>query len=249
MILKTEKKVVLITGSSSGIGRATAVRFARAGYAVVVTYVREAEAGKGVLDECVKAGAPDAILVQLDVTDQASIAQALETVMKKFSRIDILINNAGIAVKSPLVEQNPEIIDSQIVTNLLGAILVTRAFLPVITKGIMFIGSKTALAGKRKMSVYSATKFGVRGFAQSLALEYPQLHILLVNPGLVATRMGKADGESPEKVANSIFKSALGEYWVSSGGDVNVWEYQYGKIVRYGILFFGFVKKLVKKIW
>lgn len=243
-----EHKVVFITGSSSGIGRATALRFAKAGYAVVVSYFHDEEAGREVFRECREASAPEVLLVRLDVKEIQSIQTCVGDIMKTFGHIDILINNSGVAVKSLLVEQDLEIIHKQISTNLTGAILVTRACLPYLTTSLVMVGSNVALHGMKKMSVYSATKFGLRGFVQSLAQEYPKLNIHVVNPRLTATRSSNFRGDPPEVVADIIFQSAIGYYRVRSGGDINVWEYRYGRLIRYGILFIAFVKRIVKKM-
>lgn len=217
-------KVVLITGSSSGIGRETAYRFAQAGAKLVLTYNRGETRGERAERRCRKLGAKDTLLLHLDVTDDRSISEIVKRVLKKYGRVDFLINNAGTGVFIPFKEHTMKDIERQIETNLEGLIKLTRVFLPYIKKGIINIASAAGKTAYAEMSVYCGTKFGVRGFTQVLAEEQPRLRICCVNPDMTATRLTGYEGRPPSEVAEVIFKAASGVIKVTPGGDADVWK-------------------------
>jgi short-subunit dehydrogenase len=129
-------KVVLIMGSSSGIGRETAYRFAQTGVKLVLPYNRGKARGERAERRCRKLGAKDTLLLHLDVTDDMGISEIVKRVLKKYSRVDFLINNAGTGVFIPFKEHTMRNIGRQIRTNLEGLIKLTHAFLPYIKKGL-----------------------------------------------------------------------------------------------------------------
>ncbi len=217
-------QVVLITGSSSGIGRETAYRFASEGASLVLTYYRGKTRGESAERKCKKLGAANTLLFQLNVMDNRSISSALMRVRKKFRKIDFLINNAGIGVFSPFKKQSVRDIENQIRTNLEGLIKVTHAFLPYVGKGIINVASAAGKEAYSEMVSYCASKFGVRGFTQGLAIEHPRLKICSVNPDETATRLSGYVGRPPSEVADVIFRAASGKIRINSGGDVDVWE-------------------------
>lgn len=225
--MNLEGKVVLVTGSSSGIGKETAIRFAQKGCKVIITYNTEKEKGEEVLQACQKYG--DALLIHLDVTDDRSIDRAVSAV-EKFSRIDVLVNNAGIMHMANLVLQSVEDITTEVHTNLLGLIKMTRAFLPYFYRqknGIIInCASGAGKTGYPRLSVYCATKFGVRGFTQALAAELPDgIRVYCVNPGTTATRLTNYQGKDPKKVAEIIVLAAEEKLSKKSGDDIDVWDY------------------------
>jgi NAD(P)-dependent dehydrogenase (short-subunit alcohol dehydrogenase family) len=217
-------QVVLITGSSSGIGRETAYRFSQAGAKLVLTYNRGKARGLRAEKRCQKLGAEDTLLLHLDVTHDRSISDVLRRVLRKYGRVDFLINNAGKGVFVPFKEHTTKDIEKQIRTNLEGLIKMTRAFLPHIKKGIINIASAAGKTAYAEMSVYCGTKFGVRGFTQALAEEHPRLRTCCVNPDMTATRLTGYEGRPPSEVAEVIFKAASGMIKVAPGGDVDVWK-------------------------
>lgn len=125
-------KTVLVTGSSSGIGRETALQLARERCRVILTYFQGESAGKDVLKECLNHG--EAALYHLDVRDERSIRRLVKSVTDRFSSLDILINVAGVLTEKPLLEQSGEDAANQVGVNLLGPINVTRSFLPLLRK-------------------------------------------------------------------------------------------------------------------
>lgn len=213
----------MITGASRGIGRETALRFARGGYPLVLAYRRDAEAAEAVARECRGLGAPEVWTRELDLEDPESIAAFAAETAGRFGEVAVLVNNAGVIVWKPLPEQDDHEVRHQIGTNLLGAILLTRALLPRV-KTVLNVGSDLATFGMARLTVYCAAKFGLRGFTQALAMEHPGLRVLCVNPDRTATGMNDFQGRDPAIVAEVLWRAAEGLYGVPSGGDVNVWE-------------------------
>ncbi len=215
-----KNKSVLITGSSAGIGEQTAYKFAAEGCKVTVTYNKGRVAGENVAKKCKELGAADVLLLNLDVTDDKSIKSAVKAAVKKFGAIDILINNAGVIVWKSLAEQSFADIENQIRTNLEGLIKMTKECLPHVSV-IVNVASGAGKSAYADLTTYCATKFGVRGFSQSLAKEGVKVYV--VNPGMTATRMTNFRGVSPEKVAQVILDTAKGRHG-KPGSDVDVWE-------------------------
>ena len=218
------RQVVLITGSSSGIGRETAYRFAHAGAKIILTYNKGKPRGEQAEKRCRKIGAESTLLLHLDVTDDRSIKDAVKRVLKEYGRVDFLINNAGTGIFIPFRKHTMKDIEKQIRTNLEGLIKMTRSFLPHIKKGIINIASAAGKTAYAEMSVYCGTKFGVRGFTQALAEGHPRLKICCVNPDMTATRLTGYEGRPPSEVAEVIFKTVSGMIKVAPGGDVDVWK-------------------------
>ncbi len=216
-------KVVLITGASEGIGRATAYAFAKEGAKIILTYRSHKTEAELAAKQCKELGAPDVLVLQLDVTDDKSIQNTVKKATAKFKKVAILINNAGTIAWKPLAQQTFQEITSQVRTNLEGLIKMTRACLPHVTDMILNISSGVGKSPHATLSTYCATKYGVRGFTQTLALEL-DIPVISVNPGATATKMTGFTGVPPEKVAGVILNTAKGKYG-KSGGDVDVWEY------------------------
>lgn len=219
-----EGKVVLITGSSLGIGAATAKEFAKEGAKVVVTYFRDKGEGERVKGECEHLGAEEVLLIHLNLMDDQSIKDCVAEVVNKFKKIDVLVNNAGVYKWKMTRDLSFEEIGYQIRTNLEGLIKFTKQALPFIKESVINISSGAGLSAGVGYTVYSATKFGVVGFTEGLALEEPELKVYCVNPRTTATRMVNFVGDKPETVALVILKTAKGKYNLKSGVYINVWD-------------------------
>ncbi|MBZ5527393.1 MAG: SDR family oxidoreductase [Acidobacteriia bacterium] len=217
-------QIILITGSSSGIGRETAYRFAREGAKVILTFYRGKARGERAQRRCRRLGAKDTFLLHLDVTDSRSIKAAATKIARKYRKVDYLINNAGVLAFSPFRRQTSRNIERQIRTNLEGLIKMTSALLPFVRKGIINIASAAGEEAYAQMSVYCATKFGVRGFTQALAQEHRRLRIGCVNPDQTATRLSGYVGRPPAEVAEVVYRTVSGAVKMKPGGDVDVWE-------------------------
>lgn len=222
---KVRDKVVLVTGATSGIGEALVYQFAQSRSKVVVTWRRDELKAQAVAKEALRLGAVSTLTVQLDVTSKESIDGAITKVIQTFGQIDVLINNAGVLVHKFLAEQSVDEILTQLRTNLEGLILVTRICLPYLKDCVINIASTAGLAGGKSQTVYSATKFGVRGFTQALAKEQPNLRVYSINPSKTATRMTGFTGAKPDVVAEVVARAAAGEIRCPSGSDINVRDY------------------------
>ncbi len=189
-------KVVLITGSSKGIGRDIAKVFAKNGYAVVVCYNKSKESAEKVCNEIVNSGG-NAILTKVDVTNIDEIKNMVSYVISSFGHIDVLINNAGVAHNALLIDESEENIDAILDTNLKGTIEVTKYVLPHMLKNnggkIINISSIWGSEGASCESVYSASKAGIICFTKSIAKEYAYSNITAncICPGVVDTDMNK----------------------------------------------------------
>ena len=225
--MELKNKVVLITGSSSGIGKATALEFARKGARVIVTYQVNKKGGEQVFKECKKLS--ECALLKLDVTSDKSIKECVKKVVQKFGKINVLVNNAGVISWKNLDKQTDREIENQIKVNLSGLIKATKLFLPHLDKKdsiIINISSGAGKTGYSTLTAYCAAKFAVRGFTQALAEELPSgIKICSVNPGMTSTRMTNYHGVEPEQVADIILRTAEGDIEADSDNDVDVWDY------------------------
>ncbi len=244
--MENSNRVVFITGASSGIGKQAAFLFAKQGYNLAITYNQNYQGAEETKDMCLKLGAAGVFVLRLDLTQNENIRQVVDNIIEKYGHVDILINNAAILKTNYLINQNFDDIDKQITTNLAGPIKITKLVLPHLKESLVNIGSTIGLVGKRRASVYSATKFGLRGFTKSIAIERKDLRVCVVNPGLTATRMGGHQGMDAKKVAQIIFNTATGRYKrARMGRDINVHEYVYGERVRDIILLLRFIKRCI----
>ncbi len=220
-----KNKVVLITGSSIGIGREMAYVFAKEGAKVIVTYYKDRMEAEKVVKRCRELGASDVLLLHLDVMDDKSIVDAVERTIEKFGKISVLVNNAGVSHWMSFADQSFEDIEVEVRTNLEGLIKMTRQSIEHIEDAIINVASILGFLVEEKETVYCATKWGVRGFTKALALEYPDKKIYVVNPAGTATQMNDFLGTPPEKVAEIVLKLVKGDYDLESGADVNVLDY------------------------
>ena len=216
-------QIVVITGASRGIGEATAYRFAREGHTLILTYNESNKHASVVRDNCHRLGARSAEVLQLDIRSGASRQHFVGQLAAHVTHVDTLINNAGVLVRKPLLSQTEEEIDWQIETNLSGPIKLVRALLTYGLTLVINVASDLSKYGLPDFSVYCASKFGLRGFSQALALEQT-VQVLCVNPDKTGTAMNEGQGRKPEVPAEIIFHAAQGKYPIVNGGDVDVKE-------------------------
>lgn len=180
------KKTVLITGSSSGIGEAAALHFAAQGWNVAATMRNPQKDQRLHKVQGIQCFA-------LDVTDQNSIDQAFEAVLKAFGRIDVVVNNAGYGVDGVFEAMADEVIQQQFDTNVFGLMRVTRAAIPIMrSQGGGHIVQIASVGGRITFplfSIYHGTKWAVEGFSESLQYELRQFNIQvkIVEPGPIQT--------------------------------------------------------------
>jgi len=171
------KKVILITGISSGFGKETAKLLSESGHIVYGTIRRDCETSDKIN------------VVRLDLTDSLSIKKAVETVIHKEGRIDVLINNAGMHTGGPIETIPSEYIKLQMDTSFYGLVQLTREVLPVMRKqgGGMIINFSSigGLMGLPFQAFYSASKFAIEGFSEALRMEVKpfNIKIVVINPG------------------------------------------------------------------
>jgi NAD(P)-dependent dehydrogenase (short-subunit alcohol dehydrogenase family) len=209
--VRLQDKVALITGSGSGIGKATALLFGREG-AKVMSADLMAETARATASEIVDAGG-QADSLQADVSVAADVERMVNTTVERFGRLDILINNAGIEVIMPIVQVPEAMWDRLIDVNLKGVFLGCKYAIPQMIKqgggAIVNTASIAGLRGFATFGTYSASKGGVVLLTKTLAVEYAQMNIRIncVCPGIIRTPMlerGLAAAPEPEEALERI---------------------------------------------
>lgn len=187
-----ENKVVVITGSSRGIGRALAIGFAKAGASVVINYYNSKEDAKKLLREIEKYNSK-CTMIQANVTEDEEVKNFYHDVIKKYGRVDVLINNAGKNNDDYVNLMSKEKWDDVLITNLSSVFLCCRYFTKSMIKmkhgKVICIASLKGQLGSEGQSNYAATKAGVIGFSKSLAKELgPEgISVNVVCPGYITT--------------------------------------------------------------
>lgn len=186
-------KVALVTGGSSGIGKATALAFARAGANVVIASRRVTEGEQTVHEICERGG--DAIFVKTDISKASEVEGLMNQTIEFYGRLDYACNNAGTFVMGQLFELSEEEWDRTINANLKGIWLSLKYQIPIMLQQkrgvIVNMASMSAIIGNPGVSIYSASKGGVVALTQSAAIEYAAFGIRInaISPGVISTPM------------------------------------------------------------
>lgn len=210
----TDAKVALVTGGSRGIGFETVKLFLEEGYRVATCAVSKTNLEQAV-DDLGSRG--ELYTSVVDVSDPKQGKAFVGEVRAKFGTIDVLVNNAGVAWTGEFVRQATKSMNEIIDVNVMGVLYMTRWVLPVLLEKksgtIINVASGAGQAGIARSATYSASKFAVVGFTESLAAEVEEqgVRVYAICPGPVATDMqlrivGKKVGMPPEKIARAIVK-------------------------------------------
>jgi NAD(P)-dependent dehydrogenase (short-subunit alcohol dehydrogenase family) len=220
----SDQKVAVITGSSSGIGLLTAIEFAQNGYLVVATM---RDLGRGAkLEEAAQTARVRAQIDfrQLDVTNFDSIPGVIDTIVRDHGHIDVLVNNAGFSLSGFAEDLSLNEIRHQFETNFFGNVAMTKSVLPVMraqkSGHIIQVTSVAGRLGQPMLSAYSASKFALEGFSESLRIETHSLgiRVVLVEPGSFDTDIwtrnvvvgkGALDPNSPNRERSRRFAKII----------------------------------------
>lgn len=187
--MSSKKELVLITGCSSGIGRALALAFAAQSFQVVATARR--------LESIKDLGSPEIVCLELDVTKPASIAAAVQQIISNFGRIDYLINNAGFLAAGPVIETPIATIRKQLETNVIGPIALAQAVAPQMLQQksgrIVNVGSVSATLITPFGGIYSGSKADLHAMSEAMRLELAPfgIQVITVAPGAIASDLAK----------------------------------------------------------
>ena len=201
-----EGKVALVTGASRGIGKAIAIALAKKGATVIVNYGGSAQAARETVEEIESLGGT-AQELQCDVADYEACGEMIKTVIEKYGRLDVLVNNAGITRDSLILRMSEADYDAVMSVNLKGAFNTIRhaskAFLKQRSGKIINVSSVSALLGNPGQANYAASKAGLIGLTRSVARELASRGICVnaIAPGLIASDMTE---QMPEKAKEEL---------------------------------------------
>ena len=208
-----ENKVVIVTGATSGIGRAAAVAFAAEGGKVGFCGRRE-NLGREVEQE-IRSKGGEATYIRADIRVEAEVKQFVDQVVAKYGRLDVAFNNAGITLEKPLHEYSSGEWDDVIHTNLRGTFLAMKYEIPyMLANGggnILVTASSNAIATTEKKSAYTASKRGLVGLVQSAALDYVEkgIRVNALIPGTTDTALVRRVAHM-ENVPDPVWEAAAG---------------------------------------
>lgn len=210
---RLDGRVALVTGAARGIGKAIALTFAREGADVVINYLQNHTAANEVV-ETIRCAGRQAVSFQADVANQSDVLAMVEKIEKKFSKIDILINNAGKWAPGTTLDMKSDLLDNLFAVNLSGAINCVQAVVPLMTKQgygkIVNIASVGGLAmATPNNTPYALTKAALISLTKRLALELGSfgINVNAVCPGLILTDM--MSSEDAAKTTQGIIQKTI----------------------------------------
>ena len=223
-------KNVLITGGSSGLGKSTAELFAKKGYNIIISYNTHKKEAEALKEELEKKYNIKVLSIKVDITKEEEIQQMIKEITDKFNTIDVLVNNAGIAIDTTFEDKTKEIFQKTLEVNLVGTFLVSKYVSKIMKKGsIINISSTNGIDSYYPFSMdYDSSKAGINLLTKNLAIELaPNIRVNAIAPGWINTPMNKDLSKEfkeeeikkitlqrfaePEEIANIIYFLATEE--------------------------------------
>lgn len=222
--------VVLVTGSSKGIGKETILKYAKEGYDVVINYNSSLEDALKVEEEAKKYNV-NTLVVKCDISNEEEVKLMTDEIKNKFGKVDILVNNAGIAIDTTFEDKTVDNFKRILDVNLIGTFLVSKYISKIMDEGVIInISSTNGIDTTYPESLdYDASKAGVISLTHNLATEFaPKIRVNAICPGWVNTEMNKELDEEfikeetskiklerfadPEEIADAIYKISTCTY-------------------------------------
>lgn len=239
-----EKKVAIVTGSSSGIGFQTALMLARNGYSTYAP-MRNIDKSKTISEIAKKERLPLQV-IQLDVNDDVTVRNAINKIVKDGKRIDVLVNNAGYGLFGALEELSIEEIKAQFETNFFGVVRVTQAVLPTMRNQngggtIVNISSVGGQVSVPILSAYNSTKFALEGLSESLSHELGPfgIRVIIIEPGFIKTNIMNssvlAKSASVENSPYYSFTKKIESYFKSMMDNPESSNPEVAKVILYAV--------------
>jgi glucose 1-dehydrogenase len=217
--MRLKDKVALVTGASTGIGKSIAMRFAAEGAHVAVNYRPGGRLDQGAAEAEAASFGPTAIAVSADISKRGDVERMLETIISKFGRLDIAVNNAGIEVKKPFLDVTDDEWNRVLTVNLFGSYVVSQASArQMVQQGgggkLIFISSVHEDIPFPGYTAYCASKGGIRMMMRNLAIELAPYKINVNNiaPGAIATPINQAVLDDPVASKNAIAEIPWGRF-------------------------------------
>jgi len=206
--MRLKDKIAIVTGGGRGMGAAYSMAMAREGAEVVVNYVSNSKAADEIVNKIKKAGG-EAVPFQADVGKKADVQRMVDFTVQKYGRLDVMVSNAGLVHKAPLLEQSEEVIERIFHTNVKGNIFCTQVAAAQMIKQkkgkIILCASIVAVVGEPLLSVYAASKGAILAYTRAAALELApyQINVNCVLPGTTKTDMSR------DVLADPVIQKAL----------------------------------------
>ena len=187
--MNLEGKTVIVTGSSNGIGRETIIEFAKLECNVIINYNTDKESALKLEKEINNYGGKS-LVIKCDISNELEVKNMIDSTIKKFGKIDILINNAGIAIDNDIYDKNKDEFMKVLEVNLVGTFLVTKEATKYMDNGVIInISSTDGIDTYNELSMdYCASKAGVISLTKTVALRFPNLKVYSIAPNWVKTK-------------------------------------------------------------
>jgi len=206
--MRLKDKIAIVTGGGRGMGAAYCGAMAREGAKVIVNYVGNSKTAESVVSQIRKEGG-EALAFQADVGHKADVQKMVDFTVQKYGRLDVMVSNAGLVHKAPLLEQSEEVIDRIFHTNVKGNIFCTQVAAAQMMKQkkgkIILCASIVAVVGEPFLSVYTASKGAILAYTRAAAVELApyQINVNCVLPGTTKTDMSR------DVLADPVIQKAL----------------------------------------